>query len=119
MVASSRRSGRTTRRCSADYAQRQSEILELRKRLPALEGGHLTSFWTHNPSVLGYLREGDSSRLLVLGNFSEFEQTIAAPTFSAMPESMLDLIGNSAHCVRQGITLAPYQMVWLVDEGVH
>ena len=47
------------------------------------------------------------------------EQTIAAPTFSAMPESMLDLIGNSAHCLRQGITLAPYQMVWLIDEGVH
>ena len=88
----------------------------------AIDGGQLSAFWTHNPSVLGYLREGAQpsslSRLLVLGNFSEFEQTVAAPTFSAMPESMLDLIGNSAHCVRQGITLAPYQMVWLV-EGKH
>ena len=93
-------------------------MIDLRKHLPAIDGGALTSFWTHNPSVLGYLREGDSSRLLVLGNFSEFEQTIAAPTFSAMPETMLDLIGNSAHGVRQGITLAPYQMVWLV-EGKH
>ena len=104
---------------SGRHLAARRRMIDLRKHLPALEGGELTAFWTHNPSVLGYLREGDSSHLLVLGNFSEFEQTIAAPTFSAMPESMLDLIGNSAHCVRQGITLAPYQMVWLVDEGVH
>ena len=119
-------------RDAARYAQRNDpttdagriyhglrRMIDLRKRLPAIDGGELTSFWTHNPSVLGYLREGDSSHLLVLGNFSEFEQTIAAPTFSAMPETMLDLIGNSAHGVRQGITLAPYQMVWLIDEVHH
>ncbi|MBP8163147.1 MAG: DUF3459 domain-containing protein, partial [Propionivibrio sp.] len=92
-------------------------LIALRKHLPALEGGHLTSFWTHNPSVLGYLRgdrrQGDPSRLLVLGNFSEVEQIVNGATLAAMPESMIDLIGNSAYSPHRGIRLAPYQMVWL------
>ena len=92
-------------------------LIALRKHLPVLEGGHLTSFWTHNPSVLGYLRgdrrQGDLSRLLVLGNFSDVEQIVSGATLSAMPESMIDLIGNSAYSPHRGIRLAPYQMVWL------
>jgi amylosucrase len=63
--------------------------------------------------VLGYLREHDAKRLLVLGNFSEVEQTVSAPVLSALPENLIDLIGNSAFDSRQGITLAPYQMLWL------
>jgi len=92
-------------------------MIALRKHLPVLEGGHLTSFWTHNPSVLGYVRgdrrQGDSSRLLVLGNFSEVEQIVNGATLAAMPESMIDLIGNAAYSPHRGIRLAPYQMVWL------
>ena len=49
----------------------------------------------------------------MLGNFSEVEQIVSGATLSAMPESMIDLIGNSAYSPHRGIRLAPYQMVWL------
>jgi amylosucrase len=88
-------------------------MIALRKHLSVLQGGQLTAFWTHNPAVLGYLREQDDKRLLVLGNFSEVEQTVSASVLSALPENLIDLIGNSAFDSRQDITLAPYQMLWL------
>ena len=88
-------------------------LIDLRKHLPVLQGGQLKSFWTQNPAVLGYLREHDGKRLLVLGNFSEALQTVSASVLSALPENLIDLIGNSAFDSRQGITLAPYQMLWL------
>lgn len=90
-------------------------LIALRKHLPALSGGRLTAFWTHTASVLGYLREGDSSRLLVLGNFSEFEQVVGSVQLSAMPGAMTDLISNTVFSPHRGIRLAPYQMVWLAD----
>ena len=113
-------------RNEARYAQRQDpttdagrihaglrRLIALRKHLPVLQGGRLTAFWTHNPSVLGYLRQGDSSRLLVLGNFSEFEQYVAASVLAGIPGTMVDFVGNTAVDPRQGVRLAPYQMLWL------
>ena len=88
-------------------------LITLRKALPALQGGKLTSFWTHNPSVLGYLRGENASRLLVLGNFSEYEQHVASEVFSAMPALATDLILNKEIDLRRGIRLSPYQMLWL------
>lgn len=88
-------------------------LIVLRKHLPVLQGGQLTAFWTHNPAVLGYLRGRDSSRLLVLGNFSETNQDVDAQTFGEMQEPMIDLIGNCAHVPQNGIQLAPYQIMWL------
>lgn len=88
-------------------------MIALRKHLPVLRGGQLTAFWTHNPAVLGYLRQDDTQRLLILGNFSETAQTVSAETLSTLPTQLVDLIGNSAYDTQQGITLAPYQMLWL------
>ena len=96
-------------------------LISLRRHLPALAGGHLVPFFTKNPSVLGYLRDGSAGQqgsVLVLGNFSEFPQTIAAEVMSAMPSKLVDLIGQTAFDVRADLTLAPYQMVWLVPRGV-
>jgi amylosucrase len=96
-------------------------LISLRRHLPALAGGHLVPFFTKNPSVLGYLRDGAHSGpggVLVLGNFSEFPQTIAAEVMSAMPAKLVDLIGQSAFDARSAVTLAPYQMVWLVPRGM-
>ncbi len=88
-------------------------LIALRKHLPVLQGGELTAFHTHNPAVLGYLRGGDGSRLLVLGNFSEFEQWVAPDVFSALPATAVDLVSHRAFNLAHGVHLAPYQMVWL------
>jgi len=93
------------------------ELIVLRKRLSVLQGGRLAAFWTHNRSVLGYLREKGSSRLLVLGNFSEVEQTVDATVFGAMPDSAIDLISTIPFNLRKGVRLQPYQMLWLEFRG--
>lgn len=113
-------------RDAARYAQRNDpttdagriygglrRLIALRQHLPALQGGALISFVTHNASVLGYLRQGDATRLLVLGNFSESEQWVSAEVFSALPATAVDLVSQQAFNLGQGIHLAPYQMLWL------
>lgn len=92
-------------------------LIALRRHLPALAGGHLSAFWTHHPAVLGYQRiatQPGQGSVLVLGNFSDFVQTLPAEALSGMPAMMIDLISQSACGLRSGLTLAPYQMVWLV-----
>jgi amylosucrase len=113
-------------RNAARYAQRNDpstdagrihaglrRLIALRRHLPALQGGRLDAFWTHHRSVLGYLRQGESSRLLVLGNFSEVEQALTPEIFGELPGEAVDLISNSALNLARGLHLAPYQMVWL------
>jgi amylosucrase len=86
----------------------------------AFAGGHLTGFRTGNASVLGYQRGTDGCKVLVLANFSEFEQQCAPEIFSAMPSEAKDLLGNSLVTLplRQGLTLTAYQVVWL-DVSTH
>jgi amylosucrase len=81
----------------------------------AFAGGHLTGFITGNPSVLGYQRGTNDAKVLVLANFSEFEQHCSAEIFSAMPSEAKNLLGNSLVTLqlRQGLTLTAYQVVWL------
>ena len=81
----------------------------------AFTGGHLTGFRTGNSSVLGYQRGTDGVKVLVLANFSEFEQPCSPEIFSAMPAEVKDLLGNDLVTLglRQGLTLRPYQAVWL------
>ena len=113
-------------RAAQRYAQREDpttdagrvyaglrRLIALRKHLPALQGGQSSAFWTHNPAVLGYLRTGASSRFLALGNFSEFEQTVPASVFGALPGIVIDLIGNTAFDTTKDVHLAPYQTLWL------
>lgn len=88
-------------------------MIGLRKHLLVLRGGQLTAFWTQIPAVLGYLRQDNGTCLLILGNFSDKAQTMSANTLTTLPASVVDLIGNSAFATRQGIQLAPYQMLWL------
>jgi amylosucrase len=91
------------------------QMIAQRSVCEAFAGGHLTGFRTGNASVLGYQRGTNGSTVLVLANFSEFEQHCAAEIFSAMPSEVKNLIGNSLVTLqlRQGLTLAAYQVIWL------
>ncbi|MDP4301028.1 amylosucrase [Leptothrix discophora] len=94
-----------------------SHLIRLRQHLPSFGGGRLTPFWSGNPAVLGYLRSGEGQsgggNILVLANFSEKEQVVAARVLSGMPGAAADLIAQNGHDLRSDLTLAPYQMVWL------
>jgi amylosucrase len=76
-------------------------------------GGHLIGFRSGNPSVLGYLRGTPGQHVLVLANFSEQPQSCPAVVFSAQPDSAIDLLGNAPRRLRDGVTLAPYEVLWL------
>jgi amylosucrase len=89
------------------------KLLALRGSLPCLGGGRLIAFWSKNPSVLGLMRPAEAGHVLVLANFSEFPQRIEALVLSAMPGHATDLIGGQRLELQHGLTLAPYQMVWL------
>lgn len=89
-------------------------LIALRRHLPALAGGQLVPFWTQHPSVLGYQRGVGTERpILVLGNFSEHEADVPAEVLAALPAQVVDLVGQSAHELRQGLTLAPCQLMLL------
>lgn len=88
-------------------------MIQVRAACPAFAGGALTGFRAGPPSVLGYTREGGGQRVLVLGNFSEYEQHCPAPVFSALPAEAHELLTDRPRGLRGGLTLAPYELVWL------
>lgn len=92
--------------------KRLLQLIQIRKATKALGGTQLVSFNTKNPHVLGYWR-GEGERLLVLANFSEQPQQISALTLSALPKTMLDVVSRKEISVTNGLTLAPYQFLWL------
>jgi amylosucrase len=95
-------------------------LITQRSACAAFAGGHLTGFRTGNASVLGYQRGTGGTKVLVMANFSEFEQHCSPEIFSAMPSEVKDLLGNSLVTLplRQGLTLTAYQVVWL-NVSVH
>lgn len=92
-------------------------MIAVRCATGAFGGGRLGGFRAGNPSVLGYTRgEGDNA-VLVLANFSEFAQHCPAPTFQALPAQAVDLLSRRSITLREGITLAPCEVLWLALAG--
>jgi amylosucrase len=88
-------------------------LIAQRRGCEAFAGGHLSGFRSGNPTVLGYLRAGQSDRILVLANFSEHPQYCPAHVFQALPATAIDLISDHCFALKGGVELAPYSMVWL------
>ena len=85
-------------------------MIQIRQSNDKFDGGRLNTFNTNNVHVLGYTR---NHALLVLANFSEDAQTVGALTLSAMPEEAFDLISGETVSLHEGVTLRPYQVLWL------
>lgn len=92
--------------------KRLRHLIQIRKQTPALGGTQLLSFNSNHPQVLSYWR-GETERILVLANFSEQPQTVTALTLSALPKAAVDLVSNEQVSMINGLTLAPYQFMWL------
>jgi amylosucrase len=91
-------------------------LIAARQSAPGLSGNAITGFGTHNPHVLGYMRRAAGQEILVLANFSDDPQDLAAPRFGKMPPRMRDLIGGRVYEMRTGITLAAHEIVWLTGQ---
>lgn len=94
--------------------QNLSRLIQIRKQWPAFANGQTHFFDTGNPAVLGYVRHG---QVLVLANFSEFEQRVVREALAAhwpIPEAPVDRVAEQPQPISDALTLAPYQFVWLV-----
>jgi amylosucrase len=91
-------------------------LVDLRKETAALADGNMQVIDTANGHVFGYVRQGGDGRVLVLCNFSEREQQIAANTVRAngLSYAFRDLVSGDRVELGQELTLAPYQHLWLV-----
>jgi len=55
-----------------------TKLCNLRKQLPPLKNGGMEVIDTGNPHLFGYLRANQDQQLLIIANFSEFDQVIKA-----------------------------------------
>jgi amylosucrase len=84
-----------------------------RQATTAFAGGHLQGFRAGARAVLGYTRGRPGSHVLVLANFSDFQQRVPPQVFSAQPDVARELITGQVHRLRKGLVLQPYEVLWL------
>jgi hypothetical protein len=72
--------------------------------------------WTYNEAVLGLIRESPRGRLLILANFSDYQQFVTAHRLHELGfEGLLaDRLTGQAVESWHGLDLQPYASVWLV-----
>ncbi|MFK7889679.1 MAG: amylosucrase [Granulosicoccus sp.] len=92
---------------------RMKRLVAARRAAPGLAGNRIENFTTDNPHVLGFVRRGDVQTIVVLANFSDIAQDVAADKFLITPPRMTDLISEESMHVRTGVRLAAHQIVWL------
>jgi amylosucrase len=90
-------------------------LIDLRKKLPALQNGGMEVIDTENGHLLGFLRQRDGQRLLIITNFSEHPQTLSESRLSVygMGYQFLDHVAGKLFTAQSPLQLAPYQFVWL------
>lgn len=93
--------------------QQMLHLIGVRKHSTALANGSTVFFDCGNPHILGYVR---NDTILVLANFSEYEQQLYRETlrpFWAIPKCVTDLVTGITYALPDMITLEPYTFVWL------
>jgi len=89
-------------------------MIELRKSLPALST-NLELVDTGNPHVLGFAHYHATGPLVVIANFSERPQKIAAEVLhqQGLNWPAVDLISDGRVALSEELNLSPYQLAWL------
>jgi amylosucrase len=94
-------------------------LIALRKECQAFGGGEMLVLDAGNPHVFGYVRQNDSARVLVLANFSEGEQRIAANALRlhGLSYAFTDLVTGQAVSLDHDLALGAHRFVWLIADG--
>ncbi|RRR74757.1 MAG: amylosucrase [Candidatus Viridilinea halotolerans] len=87
----------------------------LRKNHEAFAGGGLDVFATGNPQILGYVRQHNGERIVVLANFSEGTQRLAGNRvrLHGAGYQFRDLISGQTIHAEGEFQLEAYQCMWL------
>jgi amylosucrase len=92
-----------------------ARLIHVRKSTPALGDTSTLFFDTQNPHVLGLVRD---RRVLMLANFSDFEQSVSRQVLAAywsIPPQAHELISGRAVTLEASLRLPPYETLWLAD----
>jgi amylosucrase len=90
-------------------------LIVVRKETPAFAGEDMSVVDAGNPHVFAYLRQNSGARILILANFSERDQQVAANTIRnhGLSYSFQDLARGGTIELGADLLLEPYQFVWL------
>lgn len=65
------------------FFHEMAKLCNLRKQLPSLRNGGMEVIDTGNPHLFGYIRSDGTQKLLIINNFSEFDQVMTADRLAA------------------------------------
>lgn len=96
------------------YGQIHS-LVELRKGCAAFAGNDMQVIDAGNGHIFGYVRTHAGERVLVLANFSENEQAVAANQVRlyGLGYNFKDLVTGSAFSLTADLNIEPYRFLWL------
>jgi len=97
------------------FFHEMAKFFKLRRQSPALRNGGMTVIDTGNPHLFGYLRESQGQRLLIINNFSEFDQVIKAGRLLAagVTQDAHEIFTQSAIHARKDLVLDGYRYMWI------
>lgn len=90
-------------------------LIGIRKNSPALYNGGMRVVATGNPHLFAYVRENQGQRIVVINNFSEWDQVVDEPYLAAfdIKPGIVDLVSGQALKPGEDLALAGLGYVWL------
>ncbi len=97
------------------FYQEMVRLLRLRKTTPAFRNGGMELVDTANAHLFAYIRSNREQRMLVVNNFSEFDQVMKAAQLTAagMTRDALEILTRQMLPAGEDLTLAGYRYVWI------
>jgi glycosidase len=94
------------------------QLIEIRKTQTGFAGTDMQVMNTGNDQVLGYVRQREGKRMLVLANFGEDEQKVAANfvRVHGLDYVFKDLVSGETINLTSDMVLEPYRVMWLAAE---
>jgi amylosucrase len=98
--------------------KRVHQLIEIRKTQTGFAGTDMQVMNTGNDQVLGYVRQCEGKRMLVLANFGEGEQKVAANfvRVHGLGYVFKDLVSGETINLTSDLVLEPYRVMWLAAE---
>jgi len=91
------------------------QLIAVRKSTAAFAGGDMSVVDAGNPHVFSYVRQYTGTRILILANFSERTQRVAANIIRnhGLSYTFRDIVTGGAVNLHGDLMLEPYRFVWL------
>jgi amylosucrase len=97
------------------FFSEMAKLFSLRKQTPAFRNGGMEIVDSGNPHLFAYTRTNGGQRLLVVNNFSEFEQTMSGDRLAAagLTSDARRLYFDETLPVGDDLVLDAYRFAWI------